>query len=87
MNPDISFTCKKSRCFVQAKRKTKKEGKQKTLSFTRSSLQEMFCKTDVLKNFAKFTGKHLCQSLSFNKTAGLRSKPLLKKDTGKGVFL
>ena len=31
----------------------------------------MFCKEDVLKNFAKFTGKHLRQSLSFNKVAGL----------------
>ena len=31
-------------------------------------------KKDVLKNFAKFTGKHLCQrcqSLFFNKVAGL----------------
>ena len=24
----------------------------------------------VLKNFTKFTGKHLCQSLTFNKVAG-----------------
>ena len=24
---------------------------------------EMFCKIGVLKNFAKFTGKHLCQRL------------------------
>ena len=31
---------------------------------------EVFCK-DVIKNFAKFTGKHLCQSLFFNKVAGL----------------
>ena len=29
-------------------------------------------KKDVLKNFTKFTGKHLCQSLSFNKVVGLR---------------
>ena len=29
----------------------------------------MFCKKDVLRNFAKFTGKHLCQSLFFNKVA------------------
>ena len=28
-------------------------------------------KKDVLKSFAKFTGKHLCQSLFFNKVAGL----------------
>ena len=33
----------------------------------------------VLRNFAKFTRKHLYQSLSFNKVAGLRPAPLLKK--------
>ena len=33
----------------------------------------------VLKNFAKFTGKHLCQSLSSNKLASLRPATLLKK--------
>ena len=26
---------------------------------------EVFCKKSVLRNFAKFTGKHLCQSLYF----------------------
>ena len=31
-------------------------------------------KTGVLKNFAKFTGKHLWQSLFFNKVAGLRHR-------------
>ena len=31
----------------------------------------MFCKKGVLRNFAKFTGKHLCQRLFFNKVAGL----------------
>ena len=29
-----------------------------------------FCEKGVLKNFAKFTAKHLCQSLLFNKVAG-----------------
>ena len=29
----------------------------------RSSRPEVFCKKGVLRNFAKFTGKHLCQSL------------------------
>ena len=33
-------------------------------------------KEGVLSNFAKFTGKHLCQSLFFNKVAGLR--PLVR---------
>ena len=39
----------------------------------------MFCKKGVLRNIAKFTGKHLCQSLFFNKIAGLRPATLLKK--------
>ena len=29
----------------------------------RSSRAEVFCKKGVLRNFAKFTGKHLCQIL------------------------
>ena len=36
----------------------------------RSSSPMVFCKKGVLKNFEKFTGKHLCQSLFFNKVAG-----------------
>ena len=38
----------------------------------RSSYPKVFCKKDVLRNFAKFTRKHLCQRLLFNKVAGLR---------------
>ena len=45
----------------------------------RSSRPEVFCKKGVLRNFAKFTGKHLCQNLFFNKVAGLRPVTLLKK--------
>ena len=33
----------------------------------------------VFRNFAKFTGKHLCQSLFFNKVAVLRPATLLKR--------
>ena len=33
---------------------------------------DVVLKKAVLRNFAKFTGKHLCQSLFFNKVAGLR---------------
>ena len=40
----------------------------------RSSRPEVFCKKGVLRNFAKFTGTHLCQSLFFNKVAGPRPK-------------
>ena len=46
---------------------------------SRSSCSEVFCKKGVLRNFAKFTGKHLCQSLFFNKVAGLRPAILLKE--------
>ena len=37
----------------------------------RSSRPEVLCKKGVLRNFTKFTGKHLCQNLFFNKVAGL----------------
>ena len=37
----------------------------------RSSRPEMFCKSIVLKNFTKFTRKHLCQNLFLNKVTGL----------------
>ena len=45
----------------------------------RSRRPEVFCKKGVLRNFPKFTGKHLCQSLFFNTVAGLRPSTLLKK--------
>ena len=45
----------------------------------RSSYQRCSIKKGVLRNFAKFTGKHLCQSLFFNKVAGLRDATLVKK--------
>ena len=49
------------------------------VSIKRSSLPEVFCRKGVLGNFAKFTGKHLCQSLFFNKVVGLRPETLSKK--------
>ena len=42
-----------------------------------SSRQEVFCEKGVLRNFTKFAGKHLCQSLFFNKVAGLRPQAKL----------
>ena len=38
----------------------------------RSSHQKCSIKKGVLKNFTKFKGRQLCQSLFFNKTKGLR---------------
>ena len=49
----------------------------------RSSRQEVFCKKGVLRNFAKLTGKHLCQSLFFNKVADLK---YIKKETLAQLF-
>ena len=45
----------------------------------RSSRPEVFCKKDVLRISTKFTGKHLCQGLFFNKVTGLSPRTLLKK--------
>ena len=46
---------------------------------------------DVLKKFAKFTGKHLCQSLFFNKVADWKLKNVRISHCGcsvkAGVFL
>ena len=38
---------------------------------------EVFFKKGVLKDFANFAGKQLCQSLFFNKVAGVSSRQLL----------
>ena len=47
-----------------------------TLFYVQKQPQEVFCKRGVLGNFAKFIGKHLCQSLSFNKVATLLKERL-----------
>ena len=52
----------------------------------RSSRPEVFCKKGVLRNFAKFLGKLLYQSLFFNKVADLRPATLIKKETLARVF-
>ena len=44
----------------------------------RSNRPEVLCEKGVLRNFVKFTGKHLCQKLYFNKVAGLTPAILLK---------
>ena len=46
----------------------------------------MFREKGALRNFTKFKGKHLCQSLFFNKVAGYAWN-FMKKETGTGVFL
>ena len=49
------------------------------LSIKRSSHQRCSIRKGVLRNFAKFTGKQLYQSLFFNKISGLRPATLCKK--------
>ena len=49
------------------------------MSSYRSSGPDVFCKKDFVRNSAKFTEKHLCQRLFFNKVVGLRPGTLLKK--------
>ena len=48
---------------------------------------EVFYNKTCPKNFAKFRGKHLSQSLFFNKVAGLRPATLLKKRLWHRCFL
>ena len=55
--------------------------------FDRSSHLRCSVRKGFPRNFAKFTGKHLCQSLFFNKVAGLRPATLLKKRIDTGLFL
>ena len=49
--------------------------------FSRSSHRRCSIKKGVVRNFAKFAGKHLCQSLFFNKVTSLKPATLLKKET------
>ena len=53
--------------------------KLKRLQRIRSSHQRCFIIKGVLRNFAKFTGKELCQSLFLFKVAGLWPATLLRK--------
>ena len=51
----------------------------------RSSHQRCSIRKGVLKNFTKFTGKHLCQSLFLIKLKALGLQLYLKRDSGTGV--
>ena len=53
----------------------------------RSSHRRCSVKKGALKNFPKLTGKDLCQSLFFNKVAGLWPVTLLRKETLAQAFL
>ena len=56
-----------------------KIAQNKHVATSRSSHQRRSVNKGILRNFATFTGKRLCQSLFFNKVAGPRPAILLKK--------
>ena len=53
----------------------------------RSSHRRCSVLKDVLRNLIKLSGKNMCQSLYFNKVAGLRPATLLNRDPDTGFFL
>ena len=53
----------KKTCGNESYEKEAKPNQASAADSVRSSRQEVFCKIGVLRNFPKFTGKHLCQSL------------------------
>ena len=53
--------------------------------FTRSSRREVFSKKGALRNFAKFTGKHLCQRLFLIKLQA-KTCSFIKKESLAQVF-
>ena len=55
-------------------------------SIIRSSHRRSSIKITVLKNFAIFTGKHLCWSLSLKKSKAFRPAALLKRDSNTGCL-
>ena len=59
--------------------------RQQQIAVFRSSHRRCSVKTVVNRNFAKFTGKHLWQSLYFNKLAGLACN-FVKKETLAQLF-
>ena len=57
--------------------------KHSNQTVTQKQPPEVFYKKGILRNFAKFTGKRLCQRLFFNKVAGLRrTTPMAASEKG-----
>ena len=74
---------------LPSQKKKKNSGKKNlylNVIFKKFNSQEVFCKTGVLKNFAKFTGEHLCWGLFFNNATGLSPATLLKRTLRHGCF-
>ena len=83
----IKIVSKRSISYSCRKLSSKKKG-DFTLLYTtyfikaKGSRPKVFCSKGVLRNFTKFTGKHLWQSLFLIKLQGSA-----RKNSGTGVFL
>ena len=55
-------------------------------AISRRSHRACSIKKSVFRNFAKLTGKHLCQSFFFNKVAGLMAATLFKTNLWHSCF-
>ena len=62
------------------------QSKETSTNF-KSSQQRCSIKESVLRNFLKSAGEHLCQSLFFNKVAGIKPAITLKKRLQHRCFL
>ena len=60
---------------------------QRSTGFVQKQLPEVFCKKGVFKNFANFTGKHLCWSLFLITLEVFKPATLLKRYSNTGAFL
>ena len=54
---------------------------------TYSKNNDRMCSIKKRSSLANFIGKHLCQSVFFNKVASLRPVTLFKRDSGQVGFL
>ena len=57
-----------------------------TVAYLKKQPPEAFCKKGALKNFANFTGKHLCWSLFSIKLQARRPATFLKRASNTGGF-
>ena len=76
---DQMFTMNLLKFFIIFKKPIFKEHFYMLANFYRNSRPEVYCRKGVLRNFAKFTGKHMCQIIFFSEAAGLRPATLFKK--------
>ena len=60
---------------------------KKCTKSNRSSHRRCFVRKGALRNFAKFTRKHLCQSLFFNKVTGLTLQLFKKTPVNNAKFI